>query len=85
MAICGNPPDYILIFGGVTEEILDESISNVNKIKKTLNDLWVYHTGTRLWSELFVNSLEKPSPRELATLVTIRPDRLMLMFGGLYG
>ena len=85
MTICGNPPDYILIFGGVTEEILDESISNVNKIKKTLNDLWVYHTGTRLWSELFVNSLEKPSPRELATLVTIRTDRLMLMFGGLYG
>ena len=49
MTVCGNPPEYILIFGGVTEEILDETISTVSKIRRTLNDIWVYYTGTRLW------------------------------------
>lgn len=49
MTVCGNPPEYILIFGGVTEEILDETISTVSKIRRPLNDIWVYYTGTRLW------------------------------------
>ena len=47
MAIVGNPPNYILMFGGVSEEPLDGALS-VYKIKKTINDLWVYHTGTRM-------------------------------------
>ena len=50
MVVVGNPPDYIMMFGGVTEEKLEGGLS-VFKIKKTLNDLWVYHTGTRLWSQ----------------------------------
>lgn len=42
--IIGNPPDYILMFGGSTEERIKDSDSNVNKIKETLNDMWVYNT-----------------------------------------
>jgi len=48
MTLCGNPTDYILIFGGSTEENLADS--SVKKIKKTLSDLWVYHVASRLWS-----------------------------------
>ena len=85
MCVCGNPPDYIIVFGGVTEEIIEESDSSVNKIRKTLNDLWVYHTGTRLWQRLYVNSLEKPEARELANMVTVKTDRLVLLYGGVRG
>lgn len=60
MTVCGNPPEYILIFGGVTEEVLDQTISSISKIRKTLNDLWVYNTGTRVWQRLFVNSPINP-------------------------
>ena len=60
MTVCGNPPDYILLFGGVTQDIVEDSISSVTKIRRTLNDLWVYHTGTRLWQQQFVNSPVKP-------------------------
>jgi len=42
--LVGNPPDYILIFGGTTEEWLEYSNSQTNNIKKTLNDMWVYST-----------------------------------------
>jgi hypothetical protein len=83
MTVCGNPPEYILIFGGVTEEVLDVTVSSVSKIRKTLNDLWVYHTGTRLWQRLFVNSPMSPESREYATMVTVKTDRLILMYGGL--
>ena len=85
MCVCGNPPDYILVFGGVTEELIDGSISTVSKIRKTLNDLWVYHTGTRLWQRIFVNSPVMPDAREQAVMVTIKTDRLVLLFGGLNG
>ena len=64
ITVCGNPPDYILIFGGVTLEVLDETVSTVSKIRKSLNDLWVYHTGTRLWQRIFVNSPIAPEARE---------------------
>lgn len=60
MTVAGNPPDYIILFGGVTEDIIEDSISSVSKIRRTLNDLWVYHTGTRLWQRLFVNSPVQP-------------------------
>ena len=85
MTVAGNPPDYIIIFGGVTEETLDESVSTVTKIRKTLNDLWVYHTGSRLWQRLFVNSPNAPDSREQAVLATVKEDRLILMYGGLQG
>ena len=85
MTVCGNPPEYILIFGGVTEEILDETVSTVGKIRKTMNDIWVYYTGTRLWQRLYVNSPTTPDFREQAVLATVKTDRLLLMYGGLNG
>ena len=84
MAIVGNPPNYILMFGGVTKEPLDGALS-VYKIKKTINDLWVYHTGTRMWSQQYVNSDEVPDPREQFGLVTVKTDRLALLYGGSQG
>ena len=63
MIVVGNPPDYILAFGGVSEEYLNGDLS-VYKIKKSINDMWVYHAGTRLWSRQYVNSDALPEPRE---------------------
>ena len=85
MVVCGNPPEYILLFGGVTEETLDMSTSSVTKIRRTLNDLWVYYVGSRLWQRLYVNSPIKPEKRELGIMMTVRTDRLVLMYGGLQG
>ena len=84
MVVVGNPPDYLLAFGGVTEEPLDGQLSTY-KLKKTINDLWVYHTGTRLWSKQYVNSEYKPQKREQFSLVTVKEDRLVLMYGGSQG
>ena len=82
--IIGNPSDYIMIFGGSTEEVLQESDSNVHKIKKTLDDVWVYNTETYLWSRIFVNS-QSPPKRENAIMTTVKSDRLLLLYGGLAG
>ena len=43
MTIAGSPEDYILIFGGVTNETVIETDGSISVIKKTLNDLWVYY------------------------------------------
>ena len=43
-ALVGNPTDYLLIFGGAAEEILPGDFE-VYKLKETINDMWVYHTG----------------------------------------
>ena len=85
MTVCGNPPEYILLFGGISEEILTDSVSTVSKIRKPMNDIWVYFTGTRLWQRLYVNSPTRPELREMSVLATIKTDRLLLMYGGLSG
>lgn len=45
ITIAGNPPDYIIIFGGMTVEYLlgEDSLAGVDMIKKTLNDFWVFN------------------------------------------
>jgi hypothetical protein len=83
-AIIGNPSDYILIYGGSTEEILTESDSSVNKIKTTLDDMWVYNTETLLWSRMFLNS-PSPPKRDMAIMTTAKSDRLLLLYGGQIG
>lgn len=40
---------------------------------------------TSTWIEVFVNSEVNPPAREYATLVTVKPDRLVLLYGGLNG
>lgn len=79
--IIGNPPDYILMFGGSTEEKIKDSDSNVNKIKETLNDMWVYNTEDQLWSQMFINSVLPPR-RDMAAMASVKTDRLLLMYGG---
>jgi len=79
--LIGNSPDYIIVFGGSTFEYLPGDYQ-VYKLKKTLNDLWVYHTGKRLWQQLFVNSPDTPTPRDGAAMVSLRQDRLAMLFAG---
>lgn len=50
MTLCGNPPDYIVIYGGVTERDISSEKALIKKIKKTLDDLWVYNVRTKLWN-----------------------------------
>ena len=85
MTVAGNPPDYIIMFGGVAQEIIENSVSTVAEIRETLNDLWVYHVGSRLWQRLYVNSPTKPDFREMAVMATVKEDRMLLMYGGLNG
>jgi hypothetical protein len=79
--IIGNPPDYMIIQGGSTEEILEESDSSVSKLKKTLDDMWVYNTETLLWSRMFLNS-DSPPKRDNAIMATVKSDRLLILYGG---
>jgi len=47
ICLIGNPPDYILIFGGSSEETIpaSQTIDATSVIlKKTLTDMWVYDT-----------------------------------------
>ena len=79
--IIGNPPDYMILYGGSTAEILDYTDSSVAKIKKTLDDMWVYNTESLLWSRIFINS-ESPPRREFPVMTTVKSDRLLLLYGG---
>lgn len=79
--IMGNSPDYILLYGGSTQEFLPGDF-DIYKLKKTLTDLWVFHTGTRQWQELFVNSVENPPPRDGAAMTILKEDRMAMIFGG---
>lgn len=85
MSVIGNPPDYLIVFGGATENIIDGcKDSSICKLKLVLNDLWIYHTSERLWSRLFVNG-DIPSPRDMVISTSIKSDRLMLLYGGING
>ncbi len=83
-SLIGNPSDFILIYGGTTEEYLKDSSSSVSKIRETLSDMWVYDTSTLLWSRMFINS-PMPPTRDLAIMTTVKFDRLLLMYGGQIG
>jgi len=83
MSVVGNPPDYLVVFGGATEKLLDGDCT-ICKLKLVLNDLWIYHTTERLWSRLFVNGAN-PSPRDMVISTTVKSDRLMLLYGGING
>lgn len=48
MTLVGNPQDYIMMFGGSTYEAMPND-SSIKRIKKTLDDLWVYYIGKNLW------------------------------------
>ena len=47
-----------------------------------MNDMWAFHIQTKIWKEVFVNSVDNPTEREYATMVTVKADRLVLLFGG---
>ena len=50
MTIVGEPEDYIMIFGGVTNSSVTLADGSISVIKKTLNDLWVYYLKSSQWN-----------------------------------
>mmetsp|Transcript_37801 Transcript_37801/g.36232 ORF Transcript_37801/g.36232 Transcript_37801/m.36232 type:complete len:98 (+) Transcript_37801:413-706(+) len=46
--------------------------------------MWVFNVRTSTWYQVFVNSVNNPSKREYSTMVTVKPDRLVLLYGGQY-
>ncbi len=84
MTLVGNPKDYIMIFGGSSYETITRDGVETS-LKKTLDDVWIFYIGKQLWSQVFVNSKENPAAREYGTLVTVKSDRLVLLYGGQWG
>lgn len=84
MTLAGEPQDYILIFGGVSNETVTAD-GETSVIKRTLDDLWVFYVRSSQWNRIYPNSKTNPSKREFSKMVTVRGDRAMFMFGGQYG
>ncbi len=82
MTLIGNPLEYIMVFGGATVQNITSTENMATVIKQTLNDLWIFYIGDSTWSQVFVNSDMNPEPRELSSLVTVKADRLVLLYGG---
>ena len=69
MTMAGNPVDYIFVFGGTSVEYIgnDDQADEgkmIEKIKKTLNDFWVFNVREKIWQPIYPNSLENPGPTE---------------------
>jgi hypothetical protein len=85
MNLIGNPPYYVLIYGGfhtVTEK--SSSSGATIQIRENLDDLWVFSLYSKKWHQVYVNSVSNPSSREDSKMVTVNLERLALMFGGFY-
>jgi hypothetical protein len=50
MTLVGDPPDYILVFGGVTNETVVSSDGLRSVIKRTLDDQWVFSVRSSQWN-----------------------------------
>ena len=85
MTLAGEPQDYILIYGGVSNETVTSQDGVQSVIKRTMDDLWVFYVRSSQWNRIYPNSKTNPSKREYSKMVTVRSDRAMFMFGGQYG
>lgn len=59
LALLGNPPVNIILFGGVTA---------IDGKRQALNDMWSFSTYTHTWRQIFPNS-ELPDVRSGASFV----------------
>ena len=87
MVMAGNPTDYILVFGGISQEFLTgiDTNSGIYKLKTTLNDFWTYNVRNKKWEPIYPNSLVNPGPTEWGTFLPLKLDRMLLLYGGFYG
>ncbi len=85
MTLVGDPDDYIMIYGGVTNETVIQSDGGRSTLKKTLDDQWVFYVRSSQWNQIFPNSKTNPSKREFAIMTSVRADRAIFLFGGQYG
>ena len=85
MNLIGNPPYFILIYGGqtVVSETKSSSSTTIN-VRKNLDDLWVFSLYSSKWHQVYVNSVDNPSIREQSVMVTVNLERLAIMYGGFY-
>ena len=86
MNLIGNPPYYILIYGGfnVIKEVKDATTGVQINIRTNLDDLWVFSLYSKKWHQVYVNSEDNPSDREDSKMVTVNLERLAIMYGGFY-
>lgn len=64
--LIGNPPVYIIIFGGYTVETVISGSEELEKFKY-LNDMWSFSTYSYKWHQIFPNS-DYPDKREGSSL-----------------
>ena len=85
--MAGNPPDYIIIQGGVSEEFIDpeSAVAGFYKLKTTLTDFWTFDIKDAYWQQVYPNSVENPENMELAAMTDFEADRLLILYGGQYG
>jgi len=50
MTLVGDPADYIMIFGGVTNETVTSADGVKTTIKRTLDDQWVFYVRSSQWN-----------------------------------
>mmetsp|Transcript_25368 Transcript_25368/g.22497 ORF Transcript_25368/g.22497 Transcript_25368/m.22497 type:complete len:282 (-) Transcript_25368:572-1417(-) len=84
MNLIGNPPYYILVYGGFHITSETQSGSTL-KIRENLEDLWSFSLYSRKWHQVYVNSVDNPSGREGNIMITVNLERLVLMYGGFKG
>lgn len=79
--------DYLIIYGGTSIDRIDpkDDEAKVGRIKKTLDDFWVFNIREKIWQPLFANSLDNPPPTEGSVMIPMINDRLAIMFGGQFG
>ena len=85
MNLIGNPPYFILIYGGFTRvtETKESTTTNIT-VRTDLNDLWVFSLYSNKWQQVAVNSDDNPSIREDSRMITVNLERLAIMYGGFY-
>lgn len=79
MNLIGNPPYYVLIYGGFKIDI-----ESGTRIRTNLEDLWSFSLYSKKWHQVYVNSDDNPTLREGSRMVTVNLERLAIMFGGFY-
>ena len=84
MNLIGNPPYFILIYGGQNIVTETKSSSSTITVRTNLDDLWVFSIYSNKWNQVYVNSAFNPSIREESVMVTVNIERLAIMYGGFY-
>lgn len=85
MNLIGNPPYFILIYGGFSYTSETKTSTNTTiYVRENYDDLWVFSLYSKKWQQVAVNSDSNPSIREDSVMITVSLERLAIMYGGFY-